>query len=580
MSRKRTKADRLGRRDFVKLAGAGAVGGALLPVVPLAQSTAHARGFERNAEVVVVGSGAAGLSAAITAHEFGSRVVILEKAPNVGGTTLKSGGVYWIPNNALMRAAGLTDPRRDAIRYMARLAYPQLYDPGDARFGLPDNEFELIAAFYDNASPAIEFLETVGALRSKSYLDFTGQFFPDYFSELPENVAPRGRGLRPRRDDGGDGFGFDLVQQLKTAVDERGIEILLDTRVERLVRTERGRIAGLEARRPSGQLLSIGARRSVVFASGGFSQNAELRRSFLRGPIYGGCAVPTNQGDLIGIAGGLGAKLANMNEAWYYQVVLEEALDLSSVPVGVFFNTGDSMVAVNKFGRRVVNEKIMYNERARVHFAWDPVRAEYTNLLLFFIYDQRTADIFQGFGGPGGPIPPQNQAPFVLSGQAFGDLAAAIQNRLTELAGQTGDFRLDDSFAENLRDTVATFNGYAQDGVDPKFARGETPAELALHGPARPGNDLPNPTMFPLSADGPYYCIILGAGALDTHGGPKIDRRARLLDHRDRPIRGLYGAGNCISSPAGQAYWSAGGTLGPAITFGFIAGKEATDGPR
>ena len=168
----------------------------------------------------------------------------------------------------------------------------------------------------------------------------------------------------------------------------------------------------------------------------------------------------------------------------------------------------------------------------------------------------------------------------MLSGQTFDGLAAAIQNRLTELAGETGGFRLDDSFAANLRDTVATFNGFAVAGVGPDFARGETPAELALHGPARPGNDLPNPTMFPLSEAGPYYCIILGAGALDTRGGPKIDRRARLLDHRDRPIPGLYGAGNCISSPAGQAYWSAGGTLGPAIAFGFIAGREAAAGPR
>ncbi len=241
----------------------------------------------------------------------------------------------------------------------------------------------------------------------------------------------------------------------------------------------------------------------------------------------------------------------------------------------MFFNSGDSMIVVNKSGRRVVNEKIMYNERARVHFVWDPVQAEYTNLLLFFIYDQRTADLFAGFGGPGGPIPPQNDAPFVISGRTLDALTAAIRDRLAALSGETGDLRLDENFAANLQDSVAIFNGYAEGGVDPDFARGETPAELALHGPRRPDNIFPNPTMSPISGQGPYYCIILAAGALDTHGGPKIDRRARFLDHRDRPIPGIYGAGNCIASPAGQAYWAAGGTLGPAITFGFIAGREA-----
>ncbi len=318
MARKHSKSSSLGRRDFVRLAGAGTVGGALLPIVPLGRSEAYAAGFSGSADVVVVGSGAAGLTAAITAHEEGSRVVILEKAPNVGGTTLKSGGVYWIPNNSFMLAEELEDPRDDAIRYMARLAYPELYDPLDTRFGLPDNEYELIAAFYDAAGPAIDFLEFVGALRSKFYRDFTDGLFPDYFSELPENVAPRGRGLRPELDGGGDGFGFDLVQQLQQAVELRGIEILLNTGVTQVISNGRGRIIGVEAKTADGGSVAVRARQSVVFASGGFSQDPDLRRSFLRGPIFGGCAVPTNQGDLVGIAGELGAKLATMNEAWFY----------------------------------------------------------------------------------------------------------------------------------------------------------------------------------------------------------------------------------------------------------------------
>lgn len=265
-----------------------------------------------------------------------------------------------------------------------------------------------------------------------------------------------------------------------------------------------------------------------------------------------------------------------MNEAWFYQVILEEALQSRQVSGGVFFNSGDSMITVNKFGRRVGNEKFMYNDRARVHFEWDPVRAEYSNLLLFYIYDQRTADLFPGFGGPI-PLPEQNR-PWVLSSDTLDGLAAEIRTRLAQLESDTGGLGLDASFEANLQQTVDNFAGYAVNGVDPEYQRGETLAENAFHGPVRPGNNLPNATMFPLSTSGPYYCIILAAGALDTHGGPKTDAHAQLLNTQGAPIEGLYGAGNFVSSPAGQAYWSTGSTLGPALTFGVIAGRSAASG--
>lgn len=207
-----------------------------------------------------------------------------------------------------------------------------------------------------------------------------------------------------------------------------------------------------------------------------------------------------------------------------------------------------------------------------MHFAWDAQRLEYRNLLLFFVYDQRTRDLFPGFGGP---VPvPGTPAPEEISALTLAGLGAAIRSRLASVASRTGGFALADDFEDNLAQTVATYNGYAEAGVDPEFHRGETPAEVAFHGPPR-GNALPNTTLFPLSGSGPYYCVILAAGALDTHGGPKINADAQWLDENDRPIPGLYGAGNCVSSPAGQAYWSAGGTLGPALAFGYIAARHA-----
>ena len=578
MANNRGKPDsNLSRRKLLKAVGLGAAGSTLPPLVRSASAReAEDSTFRLSTDVVVVGSGAAGLSAAMAANASGARVIVLEKGAFVGGTTRKSGGIYWIPHNRLMRAEGLTDPRPDAIRYMARLAYPQLYNPGDVRLGLPRNEFNLIATFYDEASPAVEFLKGAGALQFTFYRDFAGNFFPDYFAELSENKAPRGRGLQPVTPDGALGSGSELIRQLETAATIRGVKIRLNVEVTKVVLSPKGRVIGVMAGTSHDDHLFIRARRGVVFASGGFGQEPALRRTYLRGPVYSGCAVAANKGDLIGIAGALGVQLANLNEAWFHEVVLEESLALGEVPLGVFFNAGDSMLTVDKFGRRVANEKSPYNERARVHFVWDPVSAEYRNLLLFFLYDQRTAELFDATIG--GPIPSGNDAPFVLSGRTLTDLAVAIRARLEALAGDTGGFQLDASFEANLHETVATFNGYAERGVDEDFRRGETLAEIAFHGPRQPDNDKPNSTMFPLSSTGPYYCIILAASTLDTRGGPKIDAQARFLDFEGKPIPGIYGAGNCIASPAGQAYWAPGGTLGPAMTFGFIAGRSAARG--
>lgn len=120
--------------------------------------------WDHEADVVIVGAGGAALSAAAAAIEAGASVVLLEAGDEPGGTTKLSGGAFWIPNNTLMRAAGLTDPRADAIRLMARLSYPSLYDPEAPRLGLPANEHALLAAFYDHGADVIDALIRLGAI--------------------------------------------------------------------------------------------------------------------------------------------------------------------------------------------------------------------------------------------------------------------------------------------------------------------------------------------------------------------------------------------------------------------------------
>ena len=161
-------------------------------------------------------------------------------------------------------------------------------------------------------------------------------------------------------------------------------------------------------------------------------------------------------------------------------------------------------------------------------------------------------------------------------------MAQNIDARLINLAAKTGGFRLDDSFAENIKQTVARFNSFARTGSDEDFHRGDFnyDREWTTFPPTIPGTKWPpagtkNYTMYPLSDSGPYYAIILGAGTLDTNGGPIINRMAQVLDMGNEPIPGLYGAGDCIASPTANAYWGGGSTIGPAMTFGYIAGLNA-----
>jgi hypothetical protein len=334
-----------------------------------------------------------------------------------------------------------------------------------------------------------------------------------------------------------------------------------------------------------GATVRLRARRGVVFASGGFTHDADLVRSFQPGPVFGGCAVPTNEGDFVRIAESLGAKLGNMASAWRAQIVLEQALQFSSTPDDVFMPPGDSMILVNRFGRRVVDEKSNYNERTRIHYVWDPVRHEWANLLLFMIYDERTAALFGGrFPLP----PPGTSAPYVVSAPSLAALGSALDARLKELAGRTGGVRLDSSFGQSLASTVKTFNADAARGVDPQFSRGANVYDREWHAKIwsfpNPGTKYPLPTknvtMYPIRETGPAHAIILAAGTLDTNGGPVIDRGARVLDAlAGKPIPGLFGAGNCIASPTGPYYYAGGGTLGPAVTFGCIAGENAAREP-
>ncbi len=534
--------------------------------------------WDMETDVVCVGSGIAGCAAAATATDAGSKVVVIEKMPVLGGTTSKSGGVLWVPNNYLLREAGIVDEKRDCMRYMARYSFPQLYDPGSETLGLVEADYRLIEAFYDSAAIAVDKMRKLGAIQFQQFqLYQVNRPAPDYADHLPENKVPTGRCLEPIGGAEAIGGGSLIISQIEEWLRGRGVPLLTDTKVEKLI-VRNGRVAGVEVSGEAGTK-RIRARQAVVMASGGYAHNADLVH--LHQPqLYGSCALPGSTGDFIPMAASVGAKMGALGTAWRTQVIADEAFENRMIGQGTFFLPGDSMIVVNKYGRRVMNEKRDYNDRTAVHFVYDPVHEDYPNQLLFMLFDERSLDAYGG----NFPFPVDvAESPTIIRGQSWKALTRAIDGRLESLAAKTGGVRLSSAFSANLKASVATFNRYASAGEDTEFQRGRHAYDREWNllfsewrkGTKQPENTMPNPTMFPIAGKGPYYAFILSAGALDTSGGPLINAKAQVIGFDDKPIAGLYGAGNCIASPTRGAYYGAGGTLGPALAFGYLAGLGA-----
>lgn len=189
--------------------------------------------WDHESDVVVVGSGAAAHAAAITARYHGSEVVMMEKASIAGGTTLRSGGGFWIPNNRFQRERGIEDPKEDALRYMARLSYPHLYNPDDRQFGVPQHEYGLLSTYYDTASKMVDFFWDIGAVKSIQEINWTGKPQVDYMDHLPENKQIRGRVLYSVSPEGKMSYGGELMRQPRAWADGHGIPLFLNHRVKK-----------------------------------------------------------------------------------------------------------------------------------------------------------------------------------------------------------------------------------------------------------------------------------------------------------------------------------------------------------
>lgn len=528
-------------------------------------------------DVVVVGSGAAGLTAALTAGARGLRVVVLEKASVLGGTSVVSGGSIWAPANRYLADVGITDTREDALAYLrastlGRADDTQLETFLDTvnpmldllveRTGLrftpntdhPDYQPRLPGAHTGGRTLQGELFDTnlLGDLRSKLRAPHSG--VPITRLEIDEwgaDTLDRWNWtlLAERTMKGIVGMGSALVGELLHGCQQLGVEIRTDSAVTGLVRSAGERVAGV--RTADGE---IAVTRGVVLASGGFEWSGNLVDQFLGVPMTAPASPPSNVGDGLLMAMEIGASLGNMSEAWWGPMVHAVGDTYDGQPLfrpTSGLRTLPGGIIVNGRGQRFVNEAMNYNDLGKALANFDPVGYEYPNQPCWLVFDQRFRDSYSvATVTPDGPTPK-----WMSTAPTLGELAALVGIN-----------------ADGLERQVAEFNADAAQGRDPRFHRGETVYDT-YRGDA---TVTPHRNLRPLE-DGPYYAVPLILGCLGTKGGPRTDEAGRVLDTHDRPIPGLVACGNVAASPFGPGYPGAGATLAAGMTFGYLGANAFAD---
>jgi succinate dehydrogenase/fumarate reductase flavoprotein subunit len=529
-------------------------------------------------DVVVLGSGAAGLTAALAAAVEGARVAVFEKAELLGGTTALSGGTIWIPNNQPAREAGVEDSRERGLEYLASLSNGMI---------LP----ELAEALVDGGPLLVDFLNKHSEIRLQLV-----HGYPDYHPEHPGGMPGGGRSIEPalvsfvgleewtdriagdvrrmliaetplgggtgvvepdllaeRAQVKQEGLGRALIGGLLRACLERGVRIETRSRGVRLL-TEDGAVTGVDIETADGvQAVHAGA---VVLATGGFEYDPDLVRDFLRGPLTQPVGAPTDAGDGLRMAMRLGAQLGNMREAWWSPIVGYPGLRRDGGRNALLSARERALpgcIMVNRHGHRFANEAANYNALGGAFHRLDESRLDYLNVPAYMIFDRSTVDRFGAFGvSPGGEMPDWVTRADTLEGlaEAFGIPAG------------------------ELRATADRFNDNARAGVDPDFARGQSAYDRFPGGRHAEDPDSPFTTLGPVESP-PFYGAEVAISALGTKGGPRTDREGRVLDVDGDVIRGLYAAGNVMASPAGMVYGGAGATLAVAGVWGLYTGRAA-----
>lgn len=557
-------------------------------------------------DVIVVGSGAGAMTAAITAADQGFSVLVVEKSDKFGGTSAISGGGIWIPNNHYFKRMGGHDSHALALTYLRAATNGRV------------DESRLLA-YLEHAPKMIQYLETKSRVRYA-----VAHKYPDYYQHLP-GALPGGRSLDPElfdtsllgdelknlrtpspstllmgriawtardahkamskergwrlkimglmlryqldlrwrrktRMDRRAGLGSALVCSLRRSLMDRKVPLWLKTDFQELV-LEGGRVSGIVVEQ-GGRRRTLTARKGVIFGSGGFEQSQPLREKYLPGPTRAGwSATPPgcNTGAALLAGQAAGAATDLLEWCWWAPTI---AVPKEEKPRGVFAERAfPGAIVVNSLGRRFVNEAAPYLEFVDSMYK-DNAATGGRSIPAWVIFDAHFR-----FNYAMGPLMPGQVMPDSRLRKEWLNSVYWKADTLDALAGQIG---VD---AAGLATTVAQMNEYARTGLDKDFARGGNVFDR-YYGDV---NVKPNPCLAPI-AKGPFYAMRLDAGDIGTKGGLLTNAHAQVVRPDGSAIPGLYAIGNTSASVMGTAYPGAGGTLGPAMTFGYIAAHHIAQG--
>lgn len=563
--------------------------------------TAASDGFDHLVDVLIVGSGGGGMAAALTAQAAGLDALVIEKASHFGGSTALSGGGIWVPGAPAQRREGYVPSSEGVVEYLKTITDGLV---SEAR----------LRQYVETAPQMLQFLEQLSG-----WFEFVWKpGYADYYPELPGGselgstinvppidlrklgadeqqllqplaLAPKGIWLGPkelrtfyriRQSWAGKGvllklisrmvrarvfgermaaIGQSLAARLRLALRERGIPLWLDSPMVQLITDSDGAVTGAVVEH-EGNTQRIGARMGVILASGGFDHDLAWRKELLpevdQDWSFGN---PAAMGDGIRAGQQIGAATDLLDEAWWFPAIqwpdgrMQFMLNERMMP---------AQFIVNGAGKRFINEAAPYMDFG--HAMIEGQRSGVTHIPCWLITDHRSFNRYVVGGHlpipkiPGAPVPTGRKIP--PAWLESGVVKAAMS--WDEMAAKIG------VPAEQLTETARRFNELARKGHDDDFNRGDS-----VYDNYYGDHTLPNPNLYPLG-DPPYYAFRIVLGDLGTSGGLLTDEHARVLRTDGTVVPGLYAVGNTSAPVMGRSYAGAGATIGPAMTFGYVAAKH------
>ena len=561
--------------------------------------------FDYVVDVLVVGSGGGGMTAALAADASRLQTLVIEKGSHFGGSTALSGGGIWVPGAPAQRREGYVPSPDGVFDYLRQITGGLV---GDARLRTYVDTAPVMMEFLEQASPWFQFVWKPG--------------YADYYPELPGGsergstinvpaidlrqlgdeqqnllqplaLAPRGIWFAPKDlrlfyqvrqswrgkavlvkliwrmfrarvfGDRMAAIGQSLAARLRLAMKDRGIPLWLDSPMTELITDDDGAVIGAIVEH-GGTTRRIGARGGVILAAGGFDHDMAWRRQYL--PVlekdwsFGN---PLAMGDGIRAGEKVGGSTDLLDEAWWFPAIqwpdgrLQFMLNERMMP---------SQFVVNGDGKRFINEAAPYMDFA--HAMIEGHKSGVTHIPCWLVTDIRSFHRYVVAGHL--PIP---KVPFAPVPTGWTVPKAWLDSGVVKAGGSWDELAAGIGVpADALRRTAERFNELARSGHDDDFNRGDSAYDNYYGDPT-----LPNPNLYPLTKP-PYFAFQIILGDLGTSGGLRTDEHARVLRADDSIVKNLYAVGNTSAAVMGRSYAGAGATIGPAMTFGYVAARHIADG--